>query len=96
MVLIPIRDNVIVKPDEATTKLVNGLYMPESSSDKMQTGVIVSLGSDIAMNQELKVGEKVIFGKFSGTEVQADDQVYRIMNFCDIICKVTGGTDEMV
>ena len=85
----PLADRVLVQAQEAETKTASGLYIPDSSKEKPQQGVIIAVGSgkkDEPM--ELKAGDKVMYGKYSGTEVSYDGKDYLIMRQSDVIAVI--------
>ncbi len=85
----PLADRVLVQAQEAETKTASGLYIPDSAKEKPQQGVIIAVGggkSDEPM--ELKVGDKVMYGKYAGTEVSFEGQDYLIMRQSDVIAVI--------
>ena len=79
----------MVQAQEAETKTASGLYIPDSAKEKPQQGVIIAVGngkSDEPM--ELKVGDKVMYGKYAGTEVSFEDKDYLIMRQSDVIAVI--------
>jgi len=90
----PLSDRVIVRPLEAEEMTAGGLYIPDTAKEKPMQGEIVAVGpgkiSDdgklIAM--EVAVGDKVLYGKYSGTEVTAADEDYLIMRENDIFAVI--------
>ena len=85
----PLADRVLVQAQEAETKTASGLYIPDSAKEKPQQGVIIAVGSgkkDEPM--ELKVGDKVMYGKYSGTEVSFEGTDYLIMRQSDVIAVI--------
>ncbi len=85
----PLADRVLVQAQEAETKTASGLFIPDSAKEKPQQGVIVAVGSgkkDEPM--ELKVGDKVMYGKYSGTEVSFEGTDYLIMRQSDVIAVI--------
>ncbi len=90
MNLKPLADRVIVKPAQAEEKTKGGLYIPDTGKEKPQYGEVVAAGpgkvSDGGQLVELqvKVGDKVLYGKYSGTEVQVEGEDYLIMRESDI------------
>ncbi len=81
----PIDDRVLVKPDEAEEQTTSGIYLPEGAKEKPMTGKIVAVGlgklTDDGSRASLSVrkGDAVIYGKFSGTEIDIDDNEYKIL-----------------
>ena len=86
MNLKPLADRVLVEPKEAETKTAGGLYIPDTAKEKPQQGKVVAVGNgkkDEPM--ELKVGDVVLYGKYSGTEINVDGKDYLIVKQSDII-----------
>ena len=87
----PLGDRVIVRRVEEETRTASGIYIPDSATEKPSEGEILAVGkgrvSDngdlIAMN--VAVGEKIIFGKYAGSEVKVGDDTYLIMKEEDIL-----------
>jgi len=94
MNLTPLHDRVIVKPSEAEEKTTGGIIIPDSAQEKPQKGEIVAVGDgksdDDGKKQPLavKVGDEVLYGKYSGTEVQLEGTDYLIMRESDIFAIV--------
>ncbi len=85
----PLADRVVIEPKEAETKTASGLYIPDTAKEKPQQGTVVAVGAgkkDEAM--ELKVGDKVLYGKYAGTEVTFDDKKYLIMKQSDVLAVI--------
>jgi chaperonin GroES len=87
----PLADRVVVKPLEETEQMRGGLYIPDTAKEKPQQGEIVAVGpgkiSDEGKRLELdlKVGDKVLYGKYSGTEVTLDAAQYLILRESDVL-----------
>ena len=82
----PLADRVVIEPQEAQTKTASGLFIPDTAKEKPQQGTIVAAGpgkKDEPM--EVKVGDKVLYGKYAGTEVTVDDKKYLIVKQSDIL-----------
>lgn len=82
----PLADRVLVEPKEAETKTASGLYIPDTAKEKPQQGVVIAVGpgkKDEPM--EVKVGDTVLYGKYSGTEVSYEGKKYLIMKQSDIL-----------
>ncbi len=81
----PLADRVLVEPLEAETKTASGIIIPDSAKEKPQQGVVIAVGAgkkDEPMT--VKVGEKVLYGKYSGNEISVDGKKYLIMHESDI------------
>lgn len=82
----PLADRVLVEAKEAETKTASGLYIPDTAKEKPQQGTIIATGSgkkDEPM--ELKAGDTVLYGKYSGTEINVDGKEYLMMRQSDVL-----------
>ena len=81
----PLADRVLVEPLEAETKTASGIIIPDSAKEKPQQGVVMAVGAgkkDEPMT--VKVGDKVLYGKYSGNEISVDGKKYIIKHESDI------------
>ena len=82
----PLADRVLVEPAAAETKTASGIIIPDSAKEKPQQGVIVAVGNGKPDEPiTVKVGDKVMYGKYSGTEIQWDGKDYLMMRESDIL-----------
>ena len=87
----PLHDRVVVRRVESETKTSGGIIIPDTAAEKPQQGEVVAVGpgsrdeSGKLIAIELKTGDKVLFGKWSGTEVKIDGQELLIMKESDIM-----------
>jgi chaperonin GroES len=87
----PLADRIILRPLEAEQKTAGGIIIPDAAKEKPQKGEIVAVGpGKVADNGQkiemsLKTGDKVLYGKYSGTEVSIDGQDYLIMKESDVL-----------
>jgi chaperonin GroES len=82
----PLADRVVIKAAEAEEKTKSGLYIPDNAKEKPQRGTVVAVGQgkkDEPMT--VKAGQTILYGKYSGTEVQLDGKDYLIMRESDIM-----------
>ena len=85
----PLADRVLVEPKEAETKTASGLFIPDTAKEKPQAGTVVAVGpgkKDEPM--ELKVCDKVLYGKYAGTELNVDGKIYIMMRQSDVMAVV--------
>lgn len=88
--LKPLADRVIIKPSEAEETTKGGIILPDTAKEKPIEGTVVAIGpgkiSDDGkqVKPEVKVGDKVLYGKYSGTEVTVEGEEYLIMRESDI------------
>jgi len=81
----PLAGRVLIKPDETEQKTAGGIIIPDTAKEKPQKGVIVAAGpgkKDEPMT--VKVGDSVLYGKYSGTEIAIDGNNYLMMKEADI------------
>jgi chaperonin GroES len=84
--ITPIADRVLVEPTPAEEKTAGGIIIPDTAKEKPQRGTVVAVGQgkkDEPMS--VKPGQTVLYGKYSGTEVQIDGTDYLIMRESDIM-----------
>ena len=85
----PLADRVLVEPAAAETKTASGLFIPDTAKEKPQKGTVVAVGNgkkDEPMT--VQVGDSVLYGKYSGTEISVDGKEYLIMREADIFAVV--------
>lgn len=82
----PLADRVLVEPQEAETKTASGIYIPDSAKEKPQQGKVVAVGNGKKDHEmTVKVGDTVLYGKYSGSELKFDGRDYLIMREDDIL-----------
>lgn len=90
----PLADRVVVKALEEAEQMRGGLYIPDTAKEKPQQGEVVAVGpgkvSDggARIDMEVAVGNKVLYGKYSGTEVTVDGDQYLILRESDVLAIV--------
>ena len=85
----PLADRVVVEPAAAETKTASGIIIPDSAKEKPQEGVVVAVGAwkkDVPLT--FKLGDKVLYGKYCGTELKLNVKDYLIMRESDILANV--------
>ena len=91
----PLADRVVVKPLEDAEQKRGGLYIPDTAKEKPSQGEVVAVGpgklSDegTRLEMDVSVGNKVLYGKYSGTDVTLDGQEYLILRESDILAIVS-------
>ncbi|MDT4330204.1 co-chaperone GroES [Methylomonas sp. MED-D] len=87
----PLHDRVVVKRVEEETKTAGGIVLPGSAAEKPSEGEVLAVGAGKPLDNgqvrpmAVKVGDKVLFGKYSGTEVKVDGEQYIVMREEDIM-----------
>ena len=89
----PLADSVVVKALEDTETMRGGLFIPDTAKEKPQQGEIIAVGpgryeKNVRVPMEVKVGDKVLYGKYSGTEVTIDTEQYLILRESDVLAVV--------
>lgn len=82
----PMGARILVKPLEQEAKTSTGLYIPETAKEKPQTGVVVAVGDDEDI--KLKVDDKILFAKYTGTEFKMDCIDYLLMECSDVLARM--------
>ncbi|MEO1491726.1 MAG: co-chaperone GroES [Pseudomonadota bacterium] len=96
MTFTPLHDRVLVRRTESDEKTAGGLIIPDSAKEKPQEGEVVAVGegarkdSGELIPMAVKAGDKILFGKWSGTEVKVDGEDLIIMKESDILGILTG------
>ena len=91
MAFRPLHDRVLVRRVEAEAKTAGGIIIPDSAQEKPQEGEVVSVGTGTRADDgsitalEVKAGDKILFGKWSGTEVKLNGEDLLIMKESDIL-----------
>lgn len=81
----PLADRVLIKPASAESKTVSGIIIPDTAKEKPQRGEVVAVGPGKKDEKMIvKVGDKVLYGKYGGTELSIDGTEYLIMRESDI------------
>jgi chaperonin GroES len=94
----PLHDRVVVKRIDAEEKTAGGIIIPDTAKEKPQTGEVIAVGpgardeSGKLVPLDVKVGDHVLFGKWSGTEVKLDGEEYLIMKESDIMGVLEGAS----
>ena len=97
MKIRPLHDRIVVKRLEEDESMVGGLYIPDSAKEKPQKGEVVAVGKGkrgddgklIAL--DLQAGDKILFGKYSGSEIKMDGVEYLIMREDEVLGVIEGG-----
>ena len=89
----PLADRVVVKALEDTETMRGGLFIPDTAEEKPQQGEIIAVGpgryeKNVRVPMELKVGDKVLYGKYSGSEVTINMEQYLILRETDVLAVV--------
>ena len=101
MKIRPLYDRIVVKRiEDSTEKTASGLFIPDSAKEKPQEGEVIAVGpgkrSDdgklIAL--DVKAGDRILFGKYSGSEIKLDGDEYLIMREAEVLGVLDGGAQK--
>jgi chaperonin GroES len=90
----PLADRVVVKALEETEQMRGGLYIPDTAKEKPQQGQVIAVGpgkmteDGKRVPSELKAGDRVLYGKYSGTEVTVGDEQFLILRESDVLAVI--------
>jgi len=93
--ITPLHDRVVVKRIEEKESIKGGIIIPDTAKEKPQEGEVVAVGAGKIEKGErvpmdVKAGDRVLFGKYSGTEIKLDEQEYLILREEEILAKLSG------
>lgn len=91
--ITPLEDRVVIMPDEETETMRGGLYIPDTAKEKPTQGEVIAVGAGRVEKGErvpvdVKVGDKVLYGKYSGTNITLDGEEVVIIKASDILAKL--------
>ena len=89
----PLADRVVIRALEETEQMRGGLYIPDTAKEKPQQGEIIAVGpgrfeKDKRVPMDIKVGDKVLYARYSGTEVTLDGETYLICRESDVLAVI--------
>ena len=96
MAVKPLEDRVLIKPIEAATKTDSGIYLPESAKEKPVQGKVVAVGPGKLLDNgerakpAVKKGDTVVYGKYSGTEIELKNQKHLIVRESELLGIIEG------
>ena len=92
--LQPLGDRIVVKPQDQEGKTKSGLVLPDTAKEKPQEGKVIAVGSGKLLDDgtvkklEVRTGDRVLYGKYSGTEVRVREEDYLILREDDVLAVV--------
>ena len=89
----PLADRVVIRALEEAEQMRGGLYIPDTAKEKPQQGEIIAVGpgryeKNVRVPMELKTGDRVLYGKYSGSEVTIDNEQYLILRESDVLAVI--------
>lgn len=95
MALHPIDDRLVVEIEDAEEKTVGGILIPDTAKEKPQRGKVVAVGNGKLLDSGARspllvaVGDRVLFGKYAGTEVKFEGKEFKILRESDVLAKIS-------
>lgn len=92
----PLNDRIIVRRVEDQEQMRGGLYIPDTAKEKPQEGEVIAVGNGKLLDSgqrisiDIKAGDRILFGKYSGTEVKLDNEEYLILREDDVLGVIEG------
>ncbi|HDG62322.1 MAG: co-chaperone GroES [Thermotoga sp. 4484_232] len=86
MKVTPLGERLLIKPIKEEKKTEGGIVLPDSAKEKPMKAEVIAIGK--VEDIDLKVGDKVIFSKYAGTEIKIEDEDYIIIDASDILAKI--------
>jgi len=85
MKLKPLDDRVVIESKDLEEKNVGGIIIPDTAKEKPQIGIIIAVGTEDELKKLVKVGDRILYAKYGGTEVDIEDKKYIIISRSDIL-----------
>jgi len=91
----PLHDRVLIKRIEEKESVKGGIIIPDTAKEKPQEGEVIAVGAGkiekgVRIALDVKAGDRVLFGKYSGTDIKVEDQDYLILREDEILAKLSG------
>lgn len=95
----PLQDRILVKRIETKEEIKGGIVIPDTAKEKPQEGAVVAVGKGRIQDGKLiepdvKAGDRILFGKYAGTEVKIDDEEYLILREDEVLGVIVGATKK--
>jgi chaperonin GroES len=84
----PLGARVLILPVEGESQTPGGILLPETAKEKPQQGIIEAIGDAEEMATDLKTGDRVLFPKYTGTEIKYEGKTYLLMNEDDVLARI--------
>lgn len=94
MAIRPLADKIVIKVIEDTEQTSGGIFIPDSAKEKSQKGEVIAIGQGKTLDSgerepmDVKVGETVLFAKYSGTDVKVGNETFKIISVKDVLAVV--------
>jgi chaperonin GroES len=88
MKIKPMDDRVLVEFEKEEEKTPSGIIIPDTAKEKPRMGIVAAVGTDEDLQEKIKVGNKVLFAKYGGEDIEFDGKEYKIIQRSDILAVI--------
>lgn len=88
MKIKPLDDRLLVEPLEEQERTASGLYIPDTAKEKPRMGKVIAVGTDEDLKGKISEGDKILFAKYGGEEIEVNNVVYKILQRSDVLAVV--------
>ena len=88
MTIKPLDDRILLEPEEAEETTASGIIIPDTAKEKPRIGRVIAVGTDEDLKEKVKEGNKVLFTKYGGDEVEMNGKEYKLLQRSDILAVV--------
>lgn len=88
MKIKPLDDRLLVEPIEEEERTSSGLYIPDTAKEKPRMGKVIAVGTDEDLREKISEGDKILFAKYGGEEIEMNNAVYKILQRSDVLAVV--------
>lgn len=86
----PLDDRLLIKIEESVETTKSGIIIPDTAKEKPTVGVVIEVGTDEALQELIKVGDRVVFAKYGGEEISMDGVDYKVIQRADVLGIIEG------
>ena len=88
MTIKPLDDRILLEPEETEETTASGIIIPDTAKEKPRIGKVIAVGTDEDLREKVKEGNKVLFTKYGGDEVEMNGKEYKLLQRSDILAVV--------
>jgi chaperonin GroES len=88
MTIKPLDDRILLEPEQAEETTVSGIIIPDTAKEKPRIGKVIAVGTDEDLREKIKEGNKVLFTKYGGDEIEMNGKEYKLLQRTDILAVV--------
>jgi chaperonin GroES len=88
MTIKPIDDRILLEPLQAEEKTASGIIIPDTAKEKPRMGTVIAVGTDEDLREKIKEGNKVLFARYGGDEIEMNGKEYKLIQRSDILAVV--------